>query len=85
VGDILAVERDRGDMMAVVGTEGVITTVTGRGIIPVGTEGGVTDIIPVVIGGALGAMLIQIGGGLIRLSTYIPILIPMICLHRRAP
>ena len=83
------------------GTQGDITTVTVRGLIPVGTAGGVTGIIPVDIGGVLGAMLIQVGGGLIRLSIYIPIiilmptpipipipipiLIPMIFLHRRAP
>jgi hypothetical protein len=97
----MAVEGDRGDTLAVVGTQGGtqadITTVTLRGLIPVGTAGGVTGIIPVDIGGVLGAMLIQVGGGLIRLSIYIPILmptpipipipilIPMIFLHRRAP
>ena len=65
----------RGDTMAVVGTQAVITTVPVRGIIPVGTAGGVTGIIPVVIGGAPGTTLIQVGGGLIRMSTHIRITI----------
>jgi hypothetical protein len=93
----LAVEGTQVDIMVVVDTQAVITTVTVRGIIPVGTAGGVTGIIPVDIGGALGAMLIQVGGGLIRPSIYIPItilmptpipipiLIPMIFLQGRAP
>ena len=92
----MAMVDTRGDIMAMVGTEEVITTVTVRDIIPVGTVG--MGIILVVIGGALGAMLIQVGGGLIRMSIHIPITIlililipvpifipPMMCLRRRSP
>jgi len=86
-GDIMAGVGTTGDTTVVLGIQAVITTVTVRGIIPVGTAGGVMGIIPVDIGGALGAMLIQAGGGLIPPSIYIPIpiLIPMMCLHRRVP
>ena len=104
MGDILAVESDRGDIMAMadtrgdttvmVVTEAVITTVTARGIIRAGTAVGGTAIIRVDIGGVLGAMLIQVGGGFIRPSVYtpitilipipIPILMPMIRLHPKA-
>ena len=68
---------------AVAGIQGgitTITTVTVRGIIPVGTAGGVTVITPAGIGGALGATLTQVGGGLIT----IPVPIPMACLRQRS-
>ena len=97
-GDTMAVEGTREDIMAVVDTQAVITTVTARGIIPVGTAGGGIGIIPAVIGGVLGTMLIRVGGGLTRMSIHIPITtpitiilipipipIPIICLRRRSP
>ncbi len=80
------------DIMAMVDTRAVITMA--------GTAGGVTGIIPVDIGGGLGAMLILVGGGLIlvgggpiqHMLGYIliipipgPILIPITCLRRGAP
>lgn len=83
--------------MAMEGTQGIITLVPVRGIIPVGMAGGGIDIIPAVIGGVLGTMLIRVGGGLIRMSIHIPITtpitililipipIPIICLRRRSP
>jgi len=88
-------EGAQGDTMAMEGTQGIITLVPVRGIIPVGTAGGGIDIIPAVIGGVLGTMVIRVGGGLIRMSIHIPITTPItilipipiliICLCRRSP
>jgi len=75
--DTTAVVGTRGDTMVMVDIQAVITTVPVRGIIPVGTAGGGMGIIPVVIGGTLGTMLIRVGGGLIRMSIHIPITTPI--------
>ena len=95
-GDTLGVEHDPGDTIAVVGTQAVITTVPVGHITPGGTAGGGMGIIPVVIGGTPGAMLIRVGG-VIRMSIHIPmtihmpipipilILIPMTCPRRDSP
>jgi hypothetical protein len=63
------------DTMAMEGTQGLITQgiiTTVRRIIPVGTAGVGMGIIPAVIGGVIGTMLIRVGGGLIRMGIHIP-------------
>ncbi len=78
------------DPTAVAATMAVIHMV--RGIIPAGTAGGGIGITPAVIGGVLGTMVIQVGGGggliptpihiititLIRTTILIPIPIPIL-------
>jgi hypothetical protein len=73
--DTLAGEGTQVDTMAMEGTQGLITQgiiTTVRRIIPVGTAGVGMGIIPAVIGGVIGTMLIRVGGGLIRMGIHIP-------------
>ena len=77
VADTQAIADTQEDTLTVAGTQAVIIPV--HGIIPVGTAGGGIGIIPTVIGGVLGTMLIPAGGGLIRspIPTSITTLIRM--------
>ena len=92
-GDTMAMDRAQAVIitgtapviMAVDPVQVVIITATARVIMAVGTAGGGTGTIPVVIGGALGSILTRVGGGPIRISIHIPMPIPLIYLHRRFP
>jgi len=88
---ILAVEAIREDTIAVEAIQGVIITDTVRPIMAVGTAGGDTGTIPVVIGGDLDFILIPVGGGPIHTPIHIPTTIPIhhiptpiMFLHRRS-